>query len=258
MPIYKAFDEFDFIFIASVVIVHLNIENKNTAIMNKEIIIQNLTESFNVLKDSWDYKKDAIINCIVETEQYDGALSMDMWLYILRQHKPIETQEDAKSLVDDVLERFLTKNEEHDYSSGENKCRAFLNHVVPHLINNDELIRTIFRYTYNVSYYYDPEWDNLLNRNIAVCIGCIILLGNKHIIDVLIESLSQNGLMHDISFGWLLLKANKCIEYICRNEYEFGKKYVVSDEVKHALLESLEFIKDKNERAECTIAFLSY
>lgn len=226
--------------------------------MSNEVIIQNLTEAFEVLKDSWDYKKDAIINCIVETERYDGALSMDMWLYVLKSHMPIETQEDANTLVKDVLERFFKKNEAHDFSSGENRCRAFLNHVVPHLINNDELIRCIFKYTYNAAYEYNPEWDNLLNQNIAICIGCMILEGNKHTMEVLIESLSQNALLCEISMGWLLLKANKYIEYICRNEDEFGKKYTVSDEVKNALLRSLDYIKDKSERAECTIAFLSY
>ena len=37
--------------------------------MNNEIILQSLTEAFEIIKDSWDTKKEAIINCIVETEK---------------------------------------------------------------------------------------------------------------------------------------------------------------------------------------------
>ena len=51
--------------------------------MENNIVLQSLIESFEVIKDSWETKKGAIIDCIVETENYDGSLSMDMWLYIL-------------------------------------------------------------------------------------------------------------------------------------------------------------------------------
>ena len=37
--------------------------------MNNEIILQSLTDSFEVLKDSWETKKESIIACIVETER---------------------------------------------------------------------------------------------------------------------------------------------------------------------------------------------
>lgn len=227
--------------------------------MNNEIMLQSLSDAFEILKDSWESKKEAIINCIVETERYDGSLAMDMWFYILQCHIPIITQEDANSFVDDVLERFLKKNEEHDYSSGENRCRAILNHVAPHLIKNEDLIKAIYGNTYNAGYkcYPDLQWDDILTINSAVCVACILLLGNPHIVEVLIKSLAQNEFMFEIPMGHILLRANKHIEYICRNEDEFGKKYAVSTEVKEALLNSLQYIKDKVERAECTIAFLS-
>ena len=50
--------------------------------MDKDTVIRNLCDAFETIKDSWETKKDAIINCIVETELYDGDLAMDMWLYI--------------------------------------------------------------------------------------------------------------------------------------------------------------------------------
>ena len=229
------------------------------ATMNNDIILQSLTEAFEIIKDSWETKKEAIINCIVETERYDGSLAMDMWLYILQCHMPIVTQEDSNSFVDDVLDRFLRKHEETDTMSGEHECRAFLNHVAPHLIKKEELIISIFGNTYNAGYrcYPNLEWDEILTPRAAVCVSCILLLGNAHIVDLLIKSLAQNELMFEISMGHILLRANKYIEYICRNENEFGKKYAVSTEVKEALLKSLQYIKDKEERAECTIAFLS-
>lgn len=227
--------------------------------MNNEIVLQSLTEAFDVLKDSWETKKEAIINCIVETEQYDGALAMDMWLYILQNHMPIVTQESANSLIDDVLERFLKKNEEDDLSSGKNRCRAILNHVAPYLIKNEELIKAIYGNTYNAGYkcYPNLEWDDILTINSAVCVACILLLGNSHVVEVLIKSLAQNKLMFEIRMGHILLRANKYVEYICRNDYFFDHKYSISPEVKEALIRSLGYIEDKTERAECTIAFLS-
>ena len=56
----------------------------------------------------------------------------------------------------------------------------------------------------------------------------ILLLGNKHSTEVLIKSLAQNWFTQGLSMGKLLLKANECIEYIDRNEDEFGKKYEIS------------------------------
>lgn len=227
--------------------------------MNNEIILQSLKEAFEIIKDSWESKKDAIINCIVETEIYDGSLSMDMWLYILKNHLPIINEKDSISLVNDVFDRFLKRNEENDFSSGENRCRAILNHVAPHLIKNDDLIYAIYGMTYNAGYEYysEPAFDRLFNPNTAVCIACILLLGNPHTVEVLIKSLSQNYYMNEISIGKLLIRANQYVEYICRNEEEFGKKYSISAEVKETLLGSLQYIEDKGQRAECTIAFLS-
>lgn len=51
--------------------------------MNNEIILQSLKESFEILKDSWETRNEAIVNCIVETEAIDGDMAMDMWNYIL-------------------------------------------------------------------------------------------------------------------------------------------------------------------------------
>ena len=172
---------------------------------------------------------------------------------------PIITQEGANSLIDDVLDRFLKKNEVNDFSSGENRCRAILNHVAPYLIKNEELIKAIYGNTYNAGYkcYPNLEWDDILTINSAVCVACILLLGNSHVVEVLIKSLAQNKLMYEIPMGHLLLRANKYVEYICRNDYIFDHKYSISPEVKEALIKSLGYIEDKTERAECTIAFLS-
>lgn len=51
--------------------------------MDNSFIIQSLADAFETIKDSWATKRNAIIDCIVETEKYDGDLAMDMWLYIL-------------------------------------------------------------------------------------------------------------------------------------------------------------------------------
>ena len=222
--------------------------------MNNEIILQSLTESFEVLKDSWETKKESIIACIVETEHYDGDLAMDMWLYILQENQEsLKVIDYSDSLVHEVIRHFCERNEEYG-SLDRYSCHAIMEHIAPHMIRKDNLIDYIFGKTINAGY----SIKHTGNEYIPMLIGVILLIGHAQVVRTLIESISQNNNLEDISVGELFLKAKYYIrEEIQHNLDIFGKKYTISNEVKMSLLDSLDIIKDKEMRAECTIAFLS-
>ena len=125
-------------------------------------------------------KKEAIINCIVATEKYDGLLSMNMWLYILQKNeKLLKNTEDSKGLVYDIFQCFCEKNEEYG-SLGRFACRAIMNHMVPHLIKNEKLINTILGRTINAGYLVENNRDEY----IPMCLASILLTGNPQVIPV--------------------------------------------------------------------------
>ena len=222
--------------------------------MNNEIILQSLTEAFEIIKDSWETKKEAIINCIVETEKYDGSLSMDMWLYILQSNESsFKDAEESKGYIYDVFQCFCKKNEEYG-SLDRYACRAIMNHIVPHLIKNENLIDIIWGKTINAGYIAEDNRDEY----IPMCLASILIIGNPHVISVLMESLAHNDNLVDISIGKFFLKADYFIrEEIQHNHEVFPQDYKVPLMIKNALMENIDKIENKKERAECTIAFLS-
>lgn len=223
--------------------------------MNNEIILQSLTEAFEVLKDSWDTKKESIIACIVETEHYDGDLAMDMWLYILQNNQDSLKDLDAsESLIHEVIHYFCERNEKYN-NLDRYICHAILEHIAPHMIRKDNLIDYIFGRTINAGY----SIKNTGYEYIPMLIGVILLIGQAQVVRTLIESISRNTICENISVGELFIKAN----YYIKNEIQgnldiFGKEFTISNEVKMSLFDSLDLIKDKEMRAECTIAFLSF
>lgn len=74
--------------------------------MDNHLVIHSLTESFGIIKDSWATKRNAIIDCIVETEKYDGDLAMDMWLYILKKEGECQSDQLGKYVWFGLNEKF--------------------------------------------------------------------------------------------------------------------------------------------------------
>ena len=113
-----------------------------------------------------------------------------------------------------------------------------------------------FVYT-NYEIFHELKYNG--SEYIPMLIGVILLIGQAQIVRTLIESISRNNNWEKISVGELFLKAKYYIkEEIQYNSEIFGKEYTISNEVKMSLLDSLDIIKDKEIRAECTIAFLSF
>ena len=73
--------------------------------MNKNFIIHSLTDAFEVLKDSWDTRKESICRCITGMVKQDSDIAMDMWLYIINSHRDlIQTEEGCKAYIDSVCD----------------------------------------------------------------------------------------------------------------------------------------------------------
>ena len=222
--------------------------------MNNEIIKQTLIDSFEVLKDSWDKKKDALIHCIVETEVYDGDIAMSMWQYILKKNQnKIINKEDSQDLISKVLKRFCEKYYGYYRQySGPEDIRTMLDHVAPHIVHNEELIKLLFEKAYNVGYIS----SYVFFEEVSCLIASIFLQDSYSAVQTLIKSLANNKNMIDVSIGMVLRDTSKYLEKVSSNS-ELSELYSVTPEIKELLIDSLNLIKDAEERADCTITFLS-
>lgn len=226
--------------------------------MNNDIIIQTMTESFEALKDSWETKKEAIIKCIVETEACDGALAMDMWGYVLKKNEALlKDKNENVNFIDNVILGFRDKYKGAS-TSGSDFCETMLNHVAPHFVRNENLIKIVFGLLINAGYsnkeyYYFSTPSELLPALIA----CLFLQDYPPSIPVIIKSLAQNKNMDDVSIGNLILKSNTYIDGVEKQWTWIERKFYISDQVKESLLNCLDLIKDKEDRAEIALSLMA-
>lgn len=226
----------------------------NSKTMDNDTILQTLTDAFEVLKDSWRKKKEALIHCIVETEAYDGDVAMSMWQYILQKNQSIITnKKESEDLISEVLNRFCDKYYGYYRQfSGREDIRTMLDHVAPHMIRNEEVIKLIFEKAYNVGYHSSYVFFEKVS-----CLICSILLQDSYsAVQTLINSLINNKNMKDVSIGMVLRDTLKYLEEVSSNS-ELSEMYAVKPETRELLINSLDLIKDSKERADCTITILS-
>ncbi len=222
--------------------------------MNNDIILQNLAEAFDVLKNSWDKKREALIYCIVETETYDGEMALSMWQYIIQKNiRKLSEKEGAEQLFYDVLNRFCERlNSHYNSCSGSNELWVMLDHVSPHLVQNSELIKILFGRSYNAGYKSSYVYREIVSALVA----SIFLQGNLMIIELLMKALADNKHLVEVSIGVIFRDAFKFIEEISPDS-ELGERFQFTPEIKGVLINSLDFIKDKEERADCMVTLLS-
>ena len=221
---------------------------------DKNLILQSLTEAFEVLKDSWATKKEALIHCIVETEVYDGEIAMSMWQYILQKnYSKISNKEESQNLISEVLKRFCDKHYGYYRQySGREDIRTMLDHVAPHIVHNEELIKLLFEKSYNAG--YDSSY--VFFEKVSCLIASIFLQNSYSAVQTLIKSIAYNKNMIDVSIGMVLRDTSKFLEEVSSNS-ELSELYSVTPEIKELLIESLNLIKDTEEHADCTITILS-
>ena len=222
--------------------------------MNSDIVKQSLIDSFEVLKDFWDKKKEAIIYCIVETEAYDGEIAMSMWHYIIQNNlRELSTNEGTKELFINVLRRFCDRygNQYRNYS-GRNDLWVMLEHISLHIIQNRELIKNLFEKSFNAGY----NSGYVYHEEVSALIASIFLQGNLSIIEMVIQALANNKHLANISIGTIIRDTCKYIEEI-EPDSDIGEKYIITSEIKEVLLNSLNFISNREERADCMVTILA-
>ncbi len=251
--------------------------------MDNSFIIQSLTDAFETIKDSWATKRNAIIDCIVETEKYDGDLAMDMWLYILKKEGKYQSdyvRENVyfgldtkfKQCIGDVFKAFFEKYEE--YESPRLMCKVLFDHIVPHIIKKDELLEILFERSDNMGYCtetfksdYPFSQEPYKNEFIPALIACIFLIDNPLVSQKLLnyminwskcviwENVNSNDSI--VSVGKLVRLSKEYIQTVYNNIEDYDKEYRVTKRVKEALLSCVDKIEYAENRAECTIEILS-
>jgi len=88
-------------------------------------------------------------------------------------------------------------------------------------------------------------------------IACLFLQDYPSSIPVIIKSLAQNKNMVDISVGKLILKSNYYIDGIENVWTWINRKFHISDQVKENLLNCLDLINDKEDRAEIALSLMA-
>ena len=215
--------------------------------MNNDIMLQSLTEAFEILKDSWTEKSISITNCIVETEQYDGSLAMDMWQYI------VQNNSDDINCFYSVLRRFGNKYSR--WTTKENYCKVYLEHVVKY-IKNDNFISTIFGKVIGAGACIIADDGSV--SFLPAFIASILLIDNSSLAMTMIKSMARNDKLLNNSIGKILASTQEYVEAVRNHISEFDIEYEVTDSVKEAMYNSIATIQDKEIRAECTIAILSF
>ena len=134
-------------------------------------------------------------------------------------------------------------------------CKSVLNHIAPHFVRNENLIKLVFGSLYNAGYsgenYYYTETEI-----IPVCIACFFVQDYPPAIPVILKAMANNKHMIDIRIGELLIKANKYIDGI-ENQWSSINEYHISDQVKESLLGFIELIKNNEDRAEIMLSLMA-
>ena len=227
--------------------------------MNNEIIKQSLVEAFEVLKDSWETKSEAIINCIVETENYDGSLAMDMWIYILQNNvSDLGTSDGINKLFDSILFKFHDRNCSNWKFLRSNLCKTIIEHIVVHLDNKVQFVKAIMGNALNGGYSAYWYYGDYHLEALPAFISCIIASNNPKQVSAMMQALASNILMIVNSVGELLNKSLVYYSAIKENHYDFEGLPMLSNEVREVMLRDLSLISNKEDRAESTIAILSF
>lgn len=214
--------------------------------MNNEIIKQSLVEAFEVLKDSWETKSDAIVNCIVETEGYDGNLALDMWCYILQNNSDAIAHLPLYSVIRRFGEKYANWTTKEDY------CKIILEHILIHA-NIETFVSLAFEKNMCGSDKYD---NNSVDFQLALT-ASILLMDSPQIVTIMIRSLSHNKKFTDNQIGKLLTESQYYVEAVRKHISDFDIDYKVTDAVKEALISSNNLLQEKESRAECIVAILS-
>lgn len=204
--------------------------------MNKNFIIHNLTDAFEVLKDLWDTRKEAICRCITGMVKQDSDIAMDMWLYIINSHRAlIQTEEGCKAYIDSVCDSLYC-------DIGDGLYEGATKAVYKSIFKNKDLYSSLYGEAfYSVDLIFQPKF----------CEYCLAwyMAETKpdNLMDVLLL-LSKNANMKGYTMGLVITRAISFLRIIERT---------LSKQSQGIIMSCIEYVEDKNDRAEITIAALS-
>lgn len=217
--------------------------------MNDNIIVKSLIDSFEILKTKWSSKHDAISLCISEMTKYDIDIAFDMWLYILKSNSVLlNSERDSEYLVSDLIDKMVeTLMSECDTDENE----TFIKEFVPRMLNRQEILSLIFENTYCAGARH-----SLFNDYIPKCFAYMLLVANADVIINIMKLMNSNNFMKDITIGTFVMRSIAELKSIMEDN-DVRNKYSVTSDIKMALLNSLDFVRNSTEKAECTVAVLS-
>ena len=205
--------------------------------MNNVFILQNLCDAFEVLKDSWTSKSEAICKCIEETAKYDMSTALDMWLYLLQSHKKDLKRDLGAEIVKKVCDRFYYSYDDH--------YKDAVSYICPILINKPELYIILYGEVIIKDNYDQPAF-------LTYSFAWFLTENNPNILLEILHLYNNNSYKEEFSIGSFMSKTVEAYKEI-QEKYERS----IYDANKEVLMSFLENIKDRRERAECMVAILS-
>ena len=205
--------------------------------MEKDFIFQSLCNAFEVLKDSWDSKADAICKCIVQTSKYDMDTALEMWLYLLQSHKKDWKKYSGAEIIQKVSDKF--------YNTYDDGLHGAISFICPVLLNKPDLYRII---------YGEVKISNNFDQTYFLVCTFAWMLGEKNpniLLDIL-HQFNNNPNKEEFPIGTFMAKSVEEYNYFKRR---YGRS--IPNENREVLMSFLENIKDKKEQAECLVTILS-
>lgn len=189
-----------------------------------------ILESFDILKDYWPQKKDAIKNAIVRMFEINKDSAIEMWLYILKNNSKL-IKEESYDMIGSMLYDIGRTNHHSDNKKVKN--------IAILIAKNESICDFIYKRNCN------------LGPSEIGCISWYIFLGMDDTLIKILNLIKNNKNLNDYKIGSSISYAISHLDYID----EFNG--VISTSTLNALSDFIDKIEDKIEKAEAAIALTS-
>lgn len=200
--------------------------------MNNEVLVKSLCDAFEILKDSWEQKSDAISKCIAETAKYDPDIAIDMWLYLLKKHKASLKTENGAGYILNVEERLFRSFVGLDNAAVQ---------LIPAIMKKPDFYDILFGKTYVIDNWYQTEF-------LTYCFTYALTKDNPEFTYEILNIYNSNKYKNSFTIGQFISSSLEKLNYAEDD---------ITESNKEVLMSFLEKIDDRKERAESLISILS-
>ena len=203
---------------------------------------------------------DVLFRSVLDMGEIDLEESISMWYELLcRFQSQLTNRKYVGKLIKDFFLYIDTKHGQYgDYYL---LSHNIIKYIIPAFIKHKDLVNIIYGHAKCGGVYYGHSYT-------PFCLACLIIENNADLVCKVIECLSNNTHMIDYnekyydyygcSVGAFL---NRTYSSFCNivDDYRFHDAPInmIGDEVKEALVASLNLIKDESDKAECTVPIMS-